>query len=117
MRPSRRQRVEMTLGTPGEKAAQVRPGVVAGRTGEPGQVGGDSSVELIGCRPCVSGNRDKFMLDHAPTVRPLRAAANVSDVSKHHVRQSAADTAERPGLTVPYPTVGVWRKLRGYWRR
>jgi hypothetical protein len=100
-----------------KKAAQVRPGVVAGRTGELGQVGGDSSVELIDCRPGVGGNGDKFMLDHSPTVRRIRAAANVSDVPKHHVRQSAADTAERPGLTVTYPTVGVWRKLRGYWRR
>jgi hypothetical protein len=67
VRALRLQRMQMTLDTPGEEAAQVRTGVLAGRTG---QIGGDSSVELIGCLPGVSGNRGEFMLAHDPDVPP-----------------------------------------------
>ena len=35
-------------------------------------MGGDGSAELIGCLPCVSGNKGEFMLDHDPTFARLR---------------------------------------------
>jgi predicted RNA binding protein YcfA (HicA-like mRNA interferase family) len=90
-----------TLSAPGEEATQVGPGVLAGRTSEPGQIGGDGPVKLSGGLPGVSGNRGEFMLDHDPTLRPLRAAAIDMAVPQHVVRQSSAERPVKPGLTVP----------------
>jgi hypothetical protein len=70
--------MQMTIGAPGEEAAQVGTGVLARRSGEPGQIGGDSSVELVSCQASVSGEWGDFMLDHDPTVRSPRLAANVA---------------------------------------
>jgi hypothetical protein len=65
----------MTIGAPGEEAAQAGPGVLARRSGEPGQIGGDSSVELVSGRPGVSDEWGDFMLDLDPTVRSPEAGS------------------------------------------
>jgi len=41
-------------------------------------VGGDSPVELTGYMPAVSRAGGKAVLNHAPTVRPLAAAAKAT---------------------------------------
>ena len=47
MRAARDQRVQAVLGAPGQVAAQVGLGVVAGGAFEPGQVGSHSQPQLI----------------------------------------------------------------------
>jgi hypothetical protein len=77
VRSPSRQRMQMTLGAPGEEAARVGAGVLSRRPVERGEIGGHSSVELVSCRPGVSGEwGGDFMLDHDPTLRSLRLAAN-----------------------------------------
>lgn len=47
VRPARGQRVQAVLGAPGEIAAEVGLGVVAGGTFEPGQVGDQREVARV----------------------------------------------------------------------
>jgi len=70
--------LQMTIGAPGEEAALVGAGVRARRSGEPSQIGSDSSVELLSGRPGVSDEWGDFMLDHDPIVRSPEAAANIA---------------------------------------
>jgi hypothetical protein len=67
--------MQMTIGAPGEEAAPVGLGMLAGRSGVPGQIGGDSSVELVSGGPGGGGEWGYFVLDHDPTVRPPMLAA------------------------------------------
>jgi hypothetical protein len=59
--------------------------------GKPGQVGGDSPVELIGFLPRTGGNGGEVMLDRAPTVRPPSTGANAAPGSRQLVRRTPTD--------------------------
>lgn len=56
-RPPGSQRIQVPFGAPGHEAAEVGPGMVAGRAGETGQVGGYGTVERAGCQGFVVGRR------------------------------------------------------------
>jgi hypothetical protein len=69
--------MQKTIGAPGEEAAQVGPGMVARRSGEPGQIGSDGSVELLvaGQVSATSGATSCWIITRL-CARP-RLAANV----------------------------------------
>lgn len=94
----------MMIGALGEEAAQVGPGMLARRSGEPGQIGGDGSVELVSGRPGVSGDWGSFMLDHYPTVRSPEAGGQCRFDPSTASRGPAAEGRTRPitDSVVPY---------------
>jgi hypothetical protein len=66
------QRIQGVLGAPGQVAAQVRFGVLAGGSGEAGQVGGHCQTQLVSeGRGMIGGDgRQVGEAHHAQTLRP-----------------------------------------------
>ena len=79
--------------------------MVAGRAGEPGQVGGHSPVELIGCQAGVMGGTRTRSCWIMPRLSARPEQHQVSDRRVRLSRQRAADTARHRARTdgaLPY---------------
>ena len=83
MRAPRGQRVQSALCAPGEVAAQVGRGVLAGGALEPGQVGSHCQPQLISerRRTIKREGRQVREVHHAQTLRLLSAAAKPRNVT------------------------------------
>ena len=81
MRPARGQRIQATFRAPGQVAAQVGLGVLAGGALEPGQVGSHRQPQLISERHRTIGRDGRQLgeVHHAQTLRRIRPAAKRSE--------------------------------------
>jgi len=93
------QRVQAAFGAPGQVAAQIGLGVVAGGTLEPGQVGSHCQPQLISERDQVIrwARRQAGEVRHAQTLRLLPAPANAPGAAE----QSPSRADHHQSMLVP----------------
>jgi hypothetical protein len=89
VRPLRGQRVQAVLGAPGQVAAEIRIGVLAGGAFEAGQVRGHRQPQPVGERPGRITGRGGQVGEgnHAPTLKQLSTGVKLTQTrTRPHVR-------------------------------